>query len=79
MEDARLEVADGVQEFLECAQAQAARAYGAGERYGSGESYGSGERYGAGAGAPHGTAQTPASNGRTGSEAPVNARQGGGS
>ena len=32
MEDARLEVADGVQEFLECAQRQAARAYGAGER-----------------------------------------------
>lgn len=57
----------------------AGETYGAGERYGSGESYGSGERYGAGAGAPHGTAQTPASNGRTGRESPVNARHGGGS
>ena len=32
MEDGLFEVADGVQEFLECAQRQAARAYGAGER-----------------------------------------------
>ncbi len=43
------------------------------------ERYGSGERYGAGTGTTHGTAQTPASNGRTGREAPVNARHGGGS